>query len=164
MVLRLSEAMEIPLLRQLLRSDYISIRNRISIDNLGPVLSFVGKLGNPELGGVPLREFRSRQELYRKAEIRAMKDVPAFIKKAHDVFGAELNLRLKTEVLGISRGEGGIEIRLDDGSGEQVLEVDKLLIAAGRRPNLKALALDQVGIEPGCDRSLALEFRLRLGL
>lgn len=81
------QAMEIPLLRQLLRSDYINIRNRISIDNLGPVLSFVGKLGNPELGGVPLREFRSRQELYRKAEIRAMKDVPAFINKAWDVFG-----------------------------------------------------------------------------
>ncbi|MFC1680314.1 ATPase [Pseudomonadota bacterium] len=81
------QAMEIPMLRELLRSDYISIRNRISIDNLGPVLSFVGKLGNPELGGVPLREFRERQELYRRAEIRAMRDVPGFINKARNVFG-----------------------------------------------------------------------------
>lgn len=81
------QAMEIPLLKQLLRSDYIGIGNRISIDNLGPVLSFVGKLGNPELGGVPLREFRQRQELYRRAEIKAMKDVPEFINKASDVFG-----------------------------------------------------------------------------
>ena len=81
------QAMEIPLLRELLRSDYISIQNRISIDNLGPVLSFVGKLGNPELGGVPLREFRHRQELYRQAEVEAMKDVPGFINKSRNVFG-----------------------------------------------------------------------------
>lgn len=81
------QAMETPLLRELVRSDYISIRNRISIDNLGPVLSFVGKLGNPEKGGVPLREFRHRQELYRQAEVDAMKDVPEFIKKARNIFG-----------------------------------------------------------------------------
>lgn len=83
------QAMDIPLLKELLRSDYISIRNRISIDNLGPVLSFVGKLGNPEKGGVPLREFRQRQELYRRAEIRAMRDVPEFIHKARHVFGID---------------------------------------------------------------------------
>lgn len=81
------QAMETPLLRELLRSDYISIRNRISVDNLGPVLSFVGKLGNPEKGGVPLHEFRYRQELYRRAEVDAMKDVPEFIRKARQVFG-----------------------------------------------------------------------------
>jgi len=81
------QAMEIPMLRELLRSDHIAIDNRISVDNLGPVLSFVGKLGNPEKGGVPLRQFRSRQELYRRAEVSAMKDVPEFISKARDVFG-----------------------------------------------------------------------------
>jgi len=81
------QAMEIPMLRELLRSDHIAIENRISVDNLGPVLSFVGKLGNPEKGGVPLREFRHRQELYRKAEVDAMKDVPEFIRKAREVFG-----------------------------------------------------------------------------
>lgn len=81
------QAMEIPMLRELLRSDHIAIENRISVDNLGPVLSFVGKLGNPEKGGVPLREFRYRQELYRKAEVDAMKDVPEFIRKAREVFG-----------------------------------------------------------------------------
>ena len=81
------QAMDIPLLRELLRSDCISIQNRINVDNLGPVLGFVGKLGNPEMGGVPLREFRHRQELYRMAEIDAMHDVPEFIRKARDVFG-----------------------------------------------------------------------------
>lgn len=82
-----TRAMQVPMLRHLLRSDHISIRNRISVDDLGPVLSFVGKLGNPEKGGVPLPEFRRRQELYRRAEVEAMKDVPEFIHKAQAVFG-----------------------------------------------------------------------------
>ena len=83
------------MLRALLRSDHIAIENRISVDNLGPVLSFVGKLGNPEKGGVPLRQFRHRQELYRRAEVDAMKDVPEFIRKARDVFGYFVVILLK---------------------------------------------------------------------
>ena len=71
-----------PFLRDLLRSDWIFIRNNITVDDLGPVLSFVGKLGNPELGGLPLEEFNRRQALHRQAEIAAMMDVPEFIRKA----------------------------------------------------------------------------------
>jgi hypothetical protein len=81
------QAMQTPFLRDLLRRDWIQIRNNIKVDDLGPVLSFVGKLGNPELGGVPLDEFSRRQALYRQAEIAAMQDVPEFISKAHDIYG-----------------------------------------------------------------------------
>ncbi|CAK0739363.1 ATPase [Gammaproteobacteria bacterium] len=81
------EAMQMPFLRDLLRKDWISIRNNIKVDDLGPVLSFVGKLGNPELGGLTLSEFARRQEIYRKAEISAMQDVPNFIRKAQEVYG-----------------------------------------------------------------------------
>jgi hypothetical protein len=80
-------AMQTPFLRELLRRDWIQIRNNIKVNDLGPVLSFVGKLGNPELGGVPLDEFSRRQALYRDAEIKAMRDVPEFIRKAHDIYG-----------------------------------------------------------------------------
>ncbi len=48
------QAMKVPFLKDLLRKDWIYITNNITVDDLGPVLSFVGKLGNPELGGVPL--------------------------------------------------------------------------------------------------------------
>ncbi|MEZ5450051.1 MAG: hypothetical protein R3E89_14130 [Thiolinea sp.] len=51
------------------------------------MLSFVGKLGNPELGGVALDDFVRRQARYRQAEIRAMYDVPEFIRKAHYIYG-----------------------------------------------------------------------------
>jgi hypothetical protein len=81
------QAMQAPFLRDLLRRDWIRIRNNIKVDDLGPVLSFVGKLGDPELGGVPLDEFSRRQALYRRAEIAAMQDVPEFIRKAHEIYG-----------------------------------------------------------------------------
>ena len=80
-------AMEQPLLRELLRRDWIYLRNNIKVDDLGPVLSFVGKLGDPERGGVPLEEFMRHQALYREAEIAAVRDVPEFIRKAREVYG-----------------------------------------------------------------------------
>ena len=81
------QAMQIPFISDLLRNDWIYIRNNIKVSDLGPVLSFVGKLGNPELGGVPLEDFQRRQALYRQAEIAAMYDVPAFAEKAQRIYG-----------------------------------------------------------------------------
>ncbi len=81
------QAMQVPFLRDLLRRDWIYIRNNIKVDDLGPVLSFVGKPGDPERGGVPLGEFVRRQRLYREAEIAAMRDVPEFIRKAREIYG-----------------------------------------------------------------------------
>ncbi|RMD69863.1 MAG: ATPase [Gammaproteobacteria bacterium] len=83
------QAMQVPFLRDLLRKDWIYIRNNIKVDDLGPVLSFVGKLGDPEKGGVPLPDFVHRQALYREAEIAAMRDVPEFIRKAREIYGYE---------------------------------------------------------------------------
>ena len=81
------QAMQAPFLRDLLRRDWIFIRNNIKVDDLGPVLSYVGKLGNPELGGVALHDFRERQAKYREGEIAAMFDVPDFIRKAREIYG-----------------------------------------------------------------------------
>ena len=81
------QAMQIPFLRDLLRRDWIYIRNNIRVDDLGSVLSFVGKLGDPERGGVALEEFSQRQAAYRDAEIAAMHDVPRFIRKSREIYG-----------------------------------------------------------------------------
>ncbi len=81
------QAMLIPFLRELLLSDSICISNKITVDNLTPVSSFLGKLGNPELGGLSLAEFKRRQKLHHLAEIAAMSDVPDFIHKAEDIYG-----------------------------------------------------------------------------
>jgi hypothetical protein len=81
------QAMQVPLLRDLLRSDSIFIRNNITVDHLKPVSTFMGMLGNPELGGMSLKEFKRRQRLHRQAEIAVMYDVPSFICKAQTIYG-----------------------------------------------------------------------------
>ena len=81
------QAMQVPFLRELLRRDWIDVKNNIKIHDLGPVLAYVGKLGNPERGGLPLEEFSRRQAAYRRAEIAAMADVPEFIRKGREIYG-----------------------------------------------------------------------------
>ena len=81
------QLMQIPLLRDLLRSDSIHVNNNISVDNLTPVSTFLGKLGNPEKGGLSLKEFKHRQLLHRDAELAALRDVPEYIFKAKAIYG-----------------------------------------------------------------------------
>lgn len=81
------QAMQIPFLRELLRKDSIYFTNNLTVDNLQPVSSFLGKLGNPELGGLPLKEFKRRQALHHEAEVATMSDVPEFIEKAQTIYG-----------------------------------------------------------------------------
>lgn len=82
-----TQAMQVPFLRELLLTDSIYIANNITFDNLKPLSSFLGKLGNPDLEGLSLAEFKRRQTLHLDAEIAAMKDVPSFVEKANTVYG-----------------------------------------------------------------------------
>jgi hypothetical protein len=81
------EAMKVPFLRQLLRSDSIYIRSNISFENLSPLSTYLGKPGNEALGGIPFAEYRRRQAQHRQAEIRALLDVPEFIDRANEIYG-----------------------------------------------------------------------------
>jgi len=81
------QAMKTKFLRDLLRGDSIYIRSNITVHNLAPISSFLGKVGNPAQGGLTVEEFKERQRLHREAEIGAMKDVAAFIRKAREIYG-----------------------------------------------------------------------------
>lgn len=81
------QAMQVPFLRDLLRSDSIYIRNNITVDNLKPLSTFLGMLGNPDLGGLSLQEFKRRQRLHLDAEIDAIRDVTEFVEKACTIYG-----------------------------------------------------------------------------
>ena len=81
------QAMSVPFLRDLLLSDSIYISNKITIDNLAPVSTFLAKVGNPAENGLSLQEFKRRQQLHHQAECAAMNDVPEFIHKAQDIYG-----------------------------------------------------------------------------
>ena len=81
------QAMDVPFLKKLLLSDSIYIHNNITVDNLAPVSSFLGKLGNADQDGLSLIEFKRRQALHYHAEVAALNDVPEFIHKAEDIYG-----------------------------------------------------------------------------
>ena len=112
------QAMQVPFLRDLLHSDSIYIANNLSFDDLTPVSSFLGKLGNPEQGGLSLPEFKRRQALHHKAEILAMRDVPSFINKAQQIYGYD----------NFINDAGGSVCELDDDKTLKVLSEHTLLL------------------------------------
>jgi hypothetical protein len=82
-----AEAMKVPFLRDLLRSDSIYISSNITFDNLDPLSTYLGTPGNPDKGGLPLAEYQRRQEQHRVAEIAALQDVPYFVERAKSLYG-----------------------------------------------------------------------------
>jgi hypothetical protein len=81
------EAMKVPFLRELLRTDSIKIASQITFANLDPLSTYLGRPGDPKKGGLPIDEYRRRQEQHRSAEIAALLEVPRFISRAHDLYG-----------------------------------------------------------------------------
>ncbi len=132
------QAMEVPFLRQLLRSDSIYICNNITIDNLAPVSSFLGKLGNPDLGGLPLDEFKRRQKLHHQAEILAMNDVPDFIHKADDIYGYKHFIN----------DAGGSVCELDDPKVIETLAQNTLIVYIEIPPPLEKTIIDRAKSDP----------------
>ena len=112
------QAMQVPFLRELLRTDSIYISNNITVDNLTAVLTFLGKLGRPAQAGLDLQEFKRRQKLYRDAEVAAMLDVPEFIAKAHEIYGYQHFVN----------DSAGSLCELDDPSALEVLAEHTLII------------------------------------
>jgi len=82
-----AHAMKVPFLRNLLLTDSIYIGSNITFDNLAPVSTYLGKPGDPKKGGLPIEEYRLRQEQFRRAEIAALKDTSHFIGRAEALYG-----------------------------------------------------------------------------
>ena len=81
------EAMKVPFLAELLRSDSIYISSNLTFENLDPLSSYLGTPGDPDKHGLPLAEYQRRQEQHRIAEIAALRDVPHFIERAKLLYG-----------------------------------------------------------------------------
>ena len=69
-------------LKTLLENKSISVNSQVTFDNLEPISTFLGKVGNPEEGGLPISEFIRRQSLFFEAEKKTMYEVPEFIAKS----------------------------------------------------------------------------------
>jgi hypothetical protein len=81
------EAMKNPFLRDLLLTDSVYIASNITFDNLAPLSTYLGKPGDPALGGLTFAEYRTRQDQHRDAEISALLDTPRFITRAAEIYG-----------------------------------------------------------------------------
>jgi hypothetical protein len=82
-----AEAMKVPFLRDLLRSDSIKIGSNITFTNLDPLSTYLGRPGDPARGGLPIEQYRRRQDQHRIAEVLALLEIPRFIERAHDLYG-----------------------------------------------------------------------------
>ncbi len=82
-----AQAMQVPFLRDLLLSDSIYIGSNITFHNLTPVSTYLGKPGDPARGGLPIAEYRRRQEQFRQAEINALMDTGYFIERGLRLYG-----------------------------------------------------------------------------
>jgi shikimate kinase len=132
------QAMRVPFLRELLLSDSIHISNKITVDNLAPVSSFLGKLGNSDLGGLSLQEFKRRQKLHHLAEVAAMNDVPEFIYKAVDIYGYEHFVN----------DAGGSVCELDSPEVLETLAENTLIVYIKIPPALEQTIIDRAKSDP----------------
>ncbi|MBV0890859.1 ATPase [Paracoccus sp. Z118] len=80
-------AMQVPLLRELLMTDSVRIESNITFDNLAPLSTYLGKPGDPALGGLAFDDYMKRQNQHRAAEIAAMLDSAHFIDRARAIYG-----------------------------------------------------------------------------
>jgi hypothetical protein len=131
-------AISVPFLRELLLSDSIYIANKITVDNLAAVSSFLGKLGNSELGGLSLQEFKRRQKLHHQAEVAAMNDVPDFIHKADDIYGYKHFIN----------DAGGSVCELDDTEVLENLAKNTLIIYIKIPPALEQTIIERAKTDP----------------
>jgi hypothetical protein len=155
------KAMKVDFLRDLLRSDSIYISSNITVENLAPISTFLGKLGREDLGGLSLPEFKRRQRLHLEAEANAMKDVADFIDKAKDIYGYDHLLN----------DAGGSICEIDDPQMIEVLSTHTLILYLRAGPEMEQELIRRAIANPKplyyredfLDRKLA-EFLQREGL
>lgn len=132
------QAMEVPFLRELLRTDSIYIRSNITVDNLAPISTFLGKLGDPGKGGLSLAEFKRRQSLHRISEIHAMRDVPEFIRKVEAIYGYR----------NFINDAGGSVCELDDPETLRILAEQTLIVYIRTTPELEDMLIERARRDP----------------
>ena len=110
------EAMKVPLLRELLLSDSVRIASNITFDNLAPLSTYLGKPGDPALGGVPFDEYRRRQAQHREQQDAERGQCPAFSRLGHPLRDADFQVdptflqeAVETDLGSIPSTVGGVQ-------------------------------------------------------
>lgn len=133
-----SQAMQVPFLKKLLLSDSIYISNNITVDNLAPLSTFLGMLGDPDKGGLALSEFKRRQKLHLQGEIEATRDVQSFIKKVKSIYGYDHFLN----------DASGSFCEIDDKSVIESVAENTLMIYIKTSPEDEAFLIERAAKHP----------------
>ena len=82
------EAMKVPFLRDLLRSDSIYISSNITFQNLEPLSTYLGKPGDPDKGGTrPSPSTSAARPSIAKARSARCSMCRAFIERSREIYG-----------------------------------------------------------------------------
>lgn len=90
------------------------------------------------------------------SEVTVLEALPDFLPMADGNVSREalrhfkklgLDIRLGAKVTGATVDKGAVTVSYSDAKGEQTVEVDKLVVAIGRRPFTKDLLADGTGVE-----------------
>ncbi|MEM6640929.1 MAG: dihydrolipoyl dehydrogenase [Pseudomonadota bacterium] len=120
----------------------------VEFDAVPPRLAVIGGgVIGLELGSVWSRLGSSVTILEAQPEFLFMADRQV-AKNAQRQFKQQgLDIRLNATVKAADKHDGGVTVRYDDKDGEQSIEVDKVIVAVGRRPYSEGLIADEVAIE-----------------
>ncbi|MDB4038290.1 ATPase [Candidatus Thioglobus sp.] len=124
-------------LKPLLENNSISVNSQVTFDNLEPISAFLGKVGNPEEGGLPIEEFIHRQSLFLEAEKKTMYEVPHFI-----------NQSLKDGYAHFINDAGGSLCELEDRKLYQLLSEKTLIIYIKTSKENERLLIDRAKSQP----------------
>ncbi len=73
---------------------------------------------------------------------------PAIRNATHEILGTELDLQLKSVVTTATQKKDGVHLNFRDRNGDEHHQVfEKVLVAAGRKPNLTDLDIENAGVE-----------------
>ncbi len=98
-------------------------------------------------------------ELAPRILIREDRDAAGIVEKALVREGVELVLGCT--IRAVERGETGTRLHLDGGGRERTIETDRILLGAGRVPNVEGLNLEGVGVEYDPKAGVHVDDRLR---
>ncbi|MCS3903049.1 dihydrolipoamide dehydrogenase [Methylohalomonas lacus] len=133
------------------------------VDNSGPIVDSTGALALAEVpaklgvigAGVIGLELGS---VWKRlgAEVVVLEAQDSFLPGVDAQIAAEahkslkkqgLDIRLGAQVSATKKNRNGVRVSYQDSDGEQTLDVDKLIVAVGRRPNTDSLGAEAIGLK-----------------
>lgn len=91
--------------------------------------------------------------------IREDPDAAALVQKALERDGVRIALDVR--IASVARTGGARRLELERGGAREALEVDEILIGAGRAPNVEGLGLESVGVAFDAKQGVRVDARLR---